>query len=78
MVAGGSMQELIDKRLNRVLTVVELSVPREKYELCRKVILDEFGRKGLVRDLEEWFGGRGSQGRNGSGGPIPRREDGAL
>ena len=78
MVTGGSMQELIDKRLNRVLTVVELSVPRDKYELCRKVILDEFGKKGLAGDLEEWLGRSGSQGRNGSGGPIPRREDGAL
>ena len=78
MVNKEDIRTLINPRLNRVLTAVELSVPRDKFGTCRKVILDEFGSSGLVRELEELFGGSGTKDGEGSGGPIPRRKDGAL
>lgn len=78
MVSKEDIRMLINPRLNRILTAMELSVPKDKYGTCRKVILDEFGNSGLVRELEELFGGSGSKDRQGSGGPIPRRKDGAL
>ena len=78
MVNKEDIRILINPRLNRVLTAVELSVPKDKYGTCRKLILNEFGNSGLVRDLEELFGGSGNKDRQGSGGPTPRRKDGAL
>ncbi len=72
------IKTLINPRLNRVLTAVELSVPKDKYGTCRKVILDEFGNSGLVRELEELLGGSGNKDRQGSGGPTPRGKAGAL
>jgi hypothetical protein len=78
MVSKEDIRTLINPRLNRVLTAMELSVPKDKYGTCRKLILNEFGNSGLVRDLEELIGGSGIKDRQGSGGPIPRRKDGAL
>jgi hypothetical protein len=78
MVNKEDIKTLINPRLNRVLTAVELSVPKDKYGTCRKVILNEFGNSGLVRDLEELFGGSGDKDGQGSGGPILRRKAGAL
>jgi hypothetical protein len=78
MVNKEDIRTLINPRLNRVLTAMELSVPKDKYGTCRKLILNEFGNSGLVRDLEEMFGGSGNKDRQGSGGPIPRRKAGAL
>ena len=78
MVNKEDIKTLINPRLNRVLTAVELSVPKDKYGTCRKVILDEFGNSGLVRELEELFGSSGTTDMQGSGGPTPRRKDGAL
>ena len=78
MVNKEDIKTLINPRLNRVLTAVELSVPKDKYGTCRKVILDEFGNSGLVRELEELLGSSGNKDGEGSGGPIPRRKDGAL
>jgi len=78
MVNKEDIRTLINPRLNRVLTAVKLSVPENKFGTCRKVILDEFGNSGLVRELEELLGGSGNKDGKGSGGPISRRKDGAL
>lgn len=63
MVSKEDIRTLINPRLNRVLTAMELSVPKDKYGTCRKLILNEFGNSGLVRDLEEMFGGSGNKDR---------------
>ncbi len=78
MVNKEDIKTLINPRLNRVLTAVELSVPKDKYGTCRKVILDEFGNSGLVRELEELLGGSSSKDRQGSGRPTPSTKAGAL
>ncbi len=72
------IRTLINPRLKRVLTILEVSVPKEKYGTCRKVVLDEFGNSGLVRELEELLGGSGNQDRQGSGRPTPRTKAGVL
>ncbi len=72
------IRNLINPRLNRVLTAVNLSVPHDKFCTCRKVILDEFGNSGLVRELEELLGSSGNKERQGSGGPTPSRKAGVL
>lgn len=77
MVRREDIEEVLSPRLNRVLTAIELTVPPKKYFVCRKIILDEFGRSGAVRELEELFGRSGTQARDGSGGPTLRRKDGA-
>lgn len=77
MVTPESIRQVINPRLGRILQAVELSLTGEKFRLCRKIILDEFG-KGLERELQELYGSTGNQGRTGTGGPILRGKDGAL
>ncbi len=69
--------ETLGPRLNRVLLFVELLAPGDKFQVCRKLILDEFGREGFGKDLEALLSRRNGTERHGTGGPIPRREGGA-
>ena len=69
--------QLMNPHLNRVLSYVELAAPKDKFEVCRKLILDELGRDGFGKDLEAFFTHRTGAGRDGTGGPIPRKEGGA-
>jgi pyruvate-formate lyase-activating enzyme len=78
MVNREQIQEVIGRRLKRVLTAIQLCVPSDKFFTCRKVVLDEFGNSGAIKDLLELYGSNGSQGRIGSGGPTSRKKDGAL
>ncbi len=78
MVNREEIRTLINPRLKRVLTILEVSVPKEKYGICRKVVLDEFGNSGLVRELEELLGSSGNKGRQESGGPTLRTKAGVL
>jgi len=61
-VAKEDVVERVNERVNRLLTVIELCVPQEKYPVFRKFVLDEFGRSGLGRDLDAlWQKGRDGQ-----------------
>lgn len=77
MVTREAIVSLMNVHLNRVLSYVELAAPRDKFEVCRKLILDEFGREGFVKELEALLASRAGTGRDGMGGPIPRKEGGA-
>jgi len=50
------MQELIIQLVNclvkRLLDIAELSLPQDKYQIFRKITLDEFGKSGFVKELE--------------------------
>ncbi len=50
------MQELIihlvNCRVKRLLDIAELSLPQDKYQIFRKITLDEFGKSGFVKELE--------------------------
>ena len=77
MVSKDDILEALNPRLNRVLSLVKLVAPADKFDTCRKLILDEFGRDGLGKDLDRLCEERHGTERNGTGGPIPRKEGGA-
>lgn len=77
MVTRDDILEVLGPRLNRVLLVVELLAPDQKFQVCRKLILDEFGREGFGKDLDGLLARRNGTERRGAGGPIPRKEGGA-
>ena len=55
MVTHFLVMERIKGRMKRILDVAELAVPSEKFSLFRKVLLDEFGKNGLDKELRELF-----------------------
>ena len=69
--------EALNPHLTRVLDVVALVAPDQKFQVCRKLILDEFGREGFGKDLEALLARRNGMERHGTGGPILRKEGGA-
>lgn len=42
---------LVQARVKRVLDLAELTVPADKFERFRTLVLDEFGHKGFQGDL---------------------------
>jgi hypothetical protein len=78
MVSKDDVVGVINHHLNRVLSIVELITPADKFPMCRKLILDEFGRDGLGKKLDSLFLERTREVRDGTGGLITRRKDGAL
>jgi len=58
MVSKNDVVRLVNHRLNHVLSFGELALSREQYPTYRKLVLDEFGKGGLEKDLERLFEGR--------------------
>lgn len=52
MVILQTISALLDLRLKRVLDAAALVLPPERFPQYRKIVLDEFGRRGLLKDLE--------------------------
>jgi hypothetical protein len=52
MVTLEAISELLNGRLNRVLLILQSSLPEHQFQACRKLVLDEFGKSGLTRELE--------------------------
>lgn len=52
MVTVDQITDLVDGHLSRVLLVAEAAMPESQFKAFRKFVLDEFGRKGLVTELE--------------------------
>lgn len=77
MVSKDDILEALNPRLNRLLSIVELIAPEPKFQVCRKLILEEFGREGFGKDLEALLARRNGTERHGTGGPILRKEGGA-
>ncbi len=57
--------ELIHKRLTRVLSFARMGLMDSQFEEFRKLTLDEFGKSGLVKDLERLFQERRDKARHG-------------
>ena len=55
MIRHYQVMDRIKARINRVLLVAESSLPERQFRAYRKVVLDEFGKSGLERELEELF-----------------------
>lgn len=71
MVNTGHVMELVNHRVTRILLVAEASLPASQFQAFRKVVLDEFGRNGLVGELERLGVQVGSQERDGRGRNTP-------
>ena len=66
---------LLNQRKNRVLRIAEAALPETQFRAFRGLLLDEFGRDGLERDLERLVAE--AEQRNGQGRPIRAKEGGA-
>ncbi len=52
MLTKEAILPLVNARLNRVLLIAQAALPEHQFEAFRRLILDEFGRAGLIRDLD--------------------------
>jgi len=52
MVILQTISELLHVRLKRVLDAAALVLPPGQFPHYRRIVLDEFGRRGLLKDLE--------------------------
>lgn len=66
---------LLNQRKNRVLRIAEAALPETQFRAFRGLLLDEFGREGLEKDLERLAAER--EHWNGQGRPIRAKEGGA-
>jgi len=56
MVAAVFFQLVLDRlneRKNRLLLTAQVGLPANQYDAYRKILLDELGRNGFEKDLEE-------------------------
>ena len=52
MLTKEAILPLVNARLNRVLLIAQAALPEHQFEAFRRLILDEFGRAGLMKDLD--------------------------
>jgi hypothetical protein len=55
MVTTESIIQLVNCRVKKILDVAALSLSNDKFHIFRKITLDEFGKSGLVKELERVF-----------------------
>ncbi|MFZ1767051.1 MAG: hypothetical protein WAT68_10435 [Candidatus Nitrotoga sp.] len=56
MVVANLLLMILDKlseRKNRLLQTAKVGLPESQYDAYRTILLDELGRKGFEKDLEE-------------------------
>lgn len=58
MVSKDDIAKAVNGRVNRILTFAEAALPPSQFKPFRKLVLDEFGRRGLETELERLFGNR--------------------
>ncbi len=75
MVTLASIVALLNQRKSRVLRIAEAALPEKQFQAFRGLVLDEFGREGLEKDLERLMAER--EHGNGQGRPIRAKEGGA-
>jgi hypothetical protein len=67
MVSKGEVLRLVNGHVTRVLLVAQASLPSSQFQAFRTVVLNEFGRNGLERELERLEHRFGVEERNGAG-----------
>ena len=55
MVDREHIDRLINSRLTRLLLVAETALPASRFQAFRKIVLDEFGKSGLGKELDRTF-----------------------
>lgn len=53
--------KVVNARLNNILLVAESSLSQSQFRAFRTLVLNEFGKSGLCRDLERILGNRPRQ-----------------
>ena len=56
MVNRTQIEQLINPRLNEILLIAEAALPAKQFPAFRKLVLNQFGKSGLGKDLERLFG----------------------
>jgi len=62
MSLHSSISDLINKRMSKVLLYAESSLHPAQFAAFRKMVLDEFGRNGLGKDLNQLANDNGPHG----------------
>jgi hypothetical protein len=52
MVTKQEIMDLVNRRVTHMLLVAESSLPPSQFQAFRKLMLDAFGKNGLVGELE--------------------------
>jgi hypothetical protein len=77
MVRLSDLEPLLSERMNRTLTVAQAALPESQFRAFRKLFLDEFGKNGLLTDLDRLFADSShSPERHGSGRNTLRKRGG--
>ena len=75
MVVLPAVLALLNQRKNRILRIAEAALPERQFLAFRGLLLDEFGRDGLERDLERLIAesedGTGRAGRYAQRKEVP-------
>ena len=66
MLNKEAVLSIINRRLNRTLLIAQAALPEHQFDAFRRLILDEFGRAGLLKDLDTVIG-QDRQERTGTG-----------
>ena len=56
MVTKIEVMELVNQRVTRILLVAQAALPAGQFQAFRTVVLNEFGRNGLVGELDRLDG----------------------
>jgi hypothetical protein len=56
MVSKIEVMELVNQRVRRILLVAEAALSASQFQAFRTVVLNEFGRNGLVGELDRLDG----------------------
>lgn len=56
MVELQDIVALLNPRKNRLLLYAEAALPERQFSAFRKLVLDELGNSGLIKDLEGLYG----------------------
>lgn len=67
MVSKAHIVELVKGHLNHILLVAQSSLPASQFHAFRTVVLNEFGRNGLERELDQLEGSMRAAERVGEG-----------
>ncbi len=78
MVSKALVVELVNDRVKQILLVMFAALPPSQFQAFRTVVLNHFGRNGLVGDLEFLDGKLGLQAGNGQGRNTPCTKGGGL
>ena len=73
MVNLAAIVELLNRRKSRVLRYAEAALPETQFRAFRGLVLDEFGREGLEKDLERVMAERNTE-TDRAGQYVQRKE----